>query len=71
MVPKDKNLTQRIICCASLLLFRKECYHHFIYTSVYKMRELKRGAAGGEPTGNASAALQNGEGGAADRKIIL
>ena len=60
MVPKDRNLTQSINCCATLLLFRKECYYHFIYTSRYLVLKLKSEAAEGEPAGNASGALRKG-----------
>ena len=60
MVPKDRNLTQSINCCATLLLFRKECYYHFIYTSRYLVLKLKSEAAGGEPAGRYGRAGRGG-----------
>jgi len=70
MVPKDRNLTQSINCCATLLLFRKECYYHFIYTSRYFVLKLKSEAAGGEPAGNASGALRKGGARRQDGKLF-
>lgn len=70
MVPKDRNLTQSINCCVTLLLFRKECYYHFIYANRYLLLKLKSEAAGGELAGNASGALRKGGARRQDRKLF-